>query len=123
MDKKFPKSELMGNIRDCFELKGRTKHAKLDEIRKYADKVTYKDLNAFGNAKITTALNKAKKNLKKQKKEKQAKLNAFNKFCTLNVEHSDEEDKPSMHAPTNVDNNDSSTPCLLSNSNSDSNSE
>eukprot|EP00957_Ditylum_brightwellii_P065261 4950161-Ditylum_brightwellii.AAC.1 len=85
--------------------------------------MTYKDLNAFVNAKVTAALNKAKTNLKKQRKEKQVKLNAFNKFCTLNVESSDEEDKPSAHAPTNVNNNDSAASCLLSNTNSDSGSE
>eukprot|EP00957_Ditylum_brightwellii_P072109 5481443-Ditylum_brightwellii.AAC.1 len=31
------------------------------------------------------AFNKVKKNLKKQRKEKEVKLNAFDKFCSLNV--------------------------------------
>eukprot|EP00957_Ditylum_brightwellii_P200883 15312995-Ditylum_brightwellii.AAC.1 len=83
------------NTEDCFELKQRTKCTKPDKTRKDADK----------------------------KQEKQVELNAFDKFRTLNVESSDEEDKPSTHAPVNVDNNDSSTSCLLSNNNSDSNSE
>eukprot|EP00957_Ditylum_brightwellii_P021325 1608324-Ditylum_brightwellii.AAC.1 len=85
-----------------------------------ADNVTYKDLNAFINAKVTTSFNKAKNNLKKQRKEKEVKLKAFDIFCSLNVESSDEEDKPNKHAPTDVDNDDSSASCLLSN-NSDSN--
>eukprot|EP00957_Ditylum_brightwellii_P028871 2181244-Ditylum_brightwellii.AAC.1 len=68
---------------------------KPDETQKDADKVTYKDLNAFVKAKVTAALNKAKTNLKKQKKEKEVELNAFDKCCTLNIESSNEEDKPS----------------------------
>eukprot|EP00957_Ditylum_brightwellii_P210258 15364748-Ditylum_brightwellii.AAC.1 len=83
------------NTEDCFELKRRTKCTKPDETHKDADK----------------------------KKEKQAKLNAFDKFRTLNVESSNAEDKPNTHAPTNVDNDDSSTSRLLSNSDSDSDSE
>eukprot|EP00957_Ditylum_brightwellii_P137326 10469212-Ditylum_brightwellii.AAC.1 len=58
------------NIEDCFELKRHAKHAKLDETQKEADKVTYKDLNAFVNAKVTAVFNKAKKNLKKRRKKK-----------------------------------------------------
>eukprot|EP00957_Ditylum_brightwellii_P002633 202445-Ditylum_brightwellii.AAC.1 len=79
----------------------------MDETQKDAEKVTYKDLNTFVNAK---------------KKEKEVKLNAFDKFCSLNVNSSDEEDKPNKRAPTNVDNNDSSASCLLSDD-SDSNIE
>eukprot|EP00957_Ditylum_brightwellii_P205291 15343241-Ditylum_brightwellii.AAC.1 len=48
-----------------------TKHAKQGEECKDRDKVTYKDLNALVNAKVTTALKKAKKNFKKEKKDKQ----------------------------------------------------
>eukprot|EP00957_Ditylum_brightwellii_P076750 5833666-Ditylum_brightwellii.AAC.1 len=73
-----------------------------------ADKVTYKDLNMFVNTKVTTALKKAKKYLKQQKQEKQVKLNAFDKFGTLNVKSSDNEDKPSVYASIDVDNNNSS---------------
>eukprot|EP00957_Ditylum_brightwellii_P146352 11143498-Ditylum_brightwellii.AAC.1 len=105
---------------DCFELKQRAKHTKPSTNRDKADKVSYKDLNAFVNAKVTTALNKAKINLRNQKKQKEVKLNAFDKFCSLNVESSDEEDKLNKHAPAAVDNNDSSASCLLSND-SDSN--
>eukprot|EP00957_Ditylum_brightwellii_P098115 7475135-Ditylum_brightwellii.AAC.1 len=57
-----------------------TKRAKPNTSRAKADKVSYKDLNAFVNAKVTAAFNKAKKNLKKQRKEKELKLSAFNKF-------------------------------------------
>eukprot|EP00957_Ditylum_brightwellii_P105007 8003421-Ditylum_brightwellii.AAC.1 len=56
------------NTKDCFELKQHTKRAKADTNRGRADKVTYKDLNAFVNAKVTVALNKAKKNQKKKEK-------------------------------------------------------
>eukprot|EP00957_Ditylum_brightwellii_P124351 9478355-Ditylum_brightwellii.AAC.2 len=62
------------------------------------DKVTYKDLNAFVNAKVTAALKRAKNIFKKEKKDKQAKLNAFNKFRTLNVnESSNNKDKQDAH--------------------------
>eukprot|EP00957_Ditylum_brightwellii_P017392 1309876-Ditylum_brightwellii.AAC.1 len=56
------------NTKDCFELKQHAKHAKADTTCDGADKVTYKDLNAFVNAKVTVALNKAKKTQKKRKK-------------------------------------------------------
>eukprot|EP00957_Ditylum_brightwellii_P143475 10930351-Ditylum_brightwellii.AAC.1 len=79
---------------DCFELKQRAKHAKPNTSQNEVDKVTYKDLNAFVNAKVTATFNKDKKNLKKQMKEKEVELNAFNKFCSLNVESSNKEDKP-----------------------------
>eukprot|EP00957_Ditylum_brightwellii_P118645 9049789-Ditylum_brightwellii.AAC.1 len=108
------------NTADRFELKWCTKRTKLDETLKDVDKVTYKDLNAFVNTKVTAAFNKAKKNLKKQKKEKEVELNTFDKFCSLHVESSNEEDKLNKHAPTNVDNDDSSASCLLSNTDSDS---
>eukprot|EP00957_Ditylum_brightwellii_P026921 2035245-Ditylum_brightwellii.AAC.1 len=88
--------------------------------RAEADKASYKDLNAFVNAKVTAAFNKAKKNLKKQRKEKEVKLNTFHQFCSLNVESSNEEEEPTKHTPTNADKNDSSASCLLSDD-SDSN--
>eukprot|EP00957_Ditylum_brightwellii_P110490 8427237-Ditylum_brightwellii.AAC.1 len=55
------------NTKDFFELKQHAKRAKADTNRGKADKVTYKDLNTFVNAKVTAALNKAKKNRKKKK--------------------------------------------------------
>eukprot|EP00957_Ditylum_brightwellii_P057108 4327769-Ditylum_brightwellii.AAC.1 len=39
------------NTEDCFELKQRAKRAKTNTTQNEADKVTYKDLNAFVNAK------------------------------------------------------------------------
>eukprot|EP00957_Ditylum_brightwellii_P034443 2612296-Ditylum_brightwellii.AAC.1 len=56
------------NTKDCFELKQRAKRAKADTTSGGADKVTYKKLNAFVNAKVAAALNKAKKNQKKKEK-------------------------------------------------------
>eukprot|EP00957_Ditylum_brightwellii_P054331 4116345-Ditylum_brightwellii.AAC.1 len=46
----------------CFELKQHEKCAKPNTSQKKADKISYKDLNAFVNAKATAAFNKAKKN-------------------------------------------------------------
>eukprot|EP00957_Ditylum_brightwellii_P126102 9612998-Ditylum_brightwellii.AAC.1 len=101
---------------DCFEQKWRAaKRAKPNMNCAKTDKVSYKDLNAFDNAKVTAALNKAKKDLKKQMKEKEVNLNAFDKFCSLNVECSDEKDKPNKCAHVDVDDDDNSTSCLLSN--------
>eukprot|EP00957_Ditylum_brightwellii_P126568 9646232-Ditylum_brightwellii.AAC.1 len=79
------------NTKDCFELKRHTKLTKTDQ--------TYKNLNAFFNTK---------------EKEKEVMLNIFDKFCSLNAESSNEEEKPNKHAPVNVDNDDSSASCLLS---------
>eukprot|EP00957_Ditylum_brightwellii_P028242 2132983-Ditylum_brightwellii.AAC.1 len=56
------------NMKDCFELKRCAKRAKSDANRSEADKVSYKDLNAFVNAKVTAALNKAKKKKQEAKK-------------------------------------------------------
>eukprot|EP00957_Ditylum_brightwellii_P074323 5647243-Ditylum_brightwellii.AAC.1 len=39
------------NTNDCFELKRHANCAKMDEMQKYSEKVTYKDLNAFVNTK------------------------------------------------------------------------
>eukprot|EP00957_Ditylum_brightwellii_P014887 1122965-Ditylum_brightwellii.AAC.1 len=107
---------------DCFELNWRTKCAKPNTNCAETDKVSYKDLNAFLNAKVATILNKAKNNLRNQKKQKEVKLNIFDKFISLNIESSDERDNPNKHAPAIADNNDSSASCLLSD-NSDSNVE
>eukprot|EP00957_Ditylum_brightwellii_P204052 15337388-Ditylum_brightwellii.AAC.1 len=54
------------------------------------------------------------KNLRRQKKQKEVKVNALDKFCSLNVESSNEEDKPNKHAPAAADNDGSSTSHLLS---------
>eukprot|EP00957_Ditylum_brightwellii_P179000 13634943-Ditylum_brightwellii.AAC.1 len=52
---------------DCFELNRRKKRAKLETSRSGKEKVSYKDLNAFVNAKVTAPLNNAKKNRRKRK--------------------------------------------------------
>eukprot|EP00957_Ditylum_brightwellii_P021252 1603021-Ditylum_brightwellii.AAC.1 len=92
------------NTKDCYELKQCTKPAKQGEARKDMDKVTYKDLNTFVNTKVTAALKKAKKNLKKEKKNKQVKLNAFDKFRMLNVnKSSNNKDKQDAYVSINMD--------------------
>eukprot|EP00957_Ditylum_brightwellii_P046248 3508977-Ditylum_brightwellii.AAC.1 len=92
------------NTEDYYELKGHTKHTKQGKERKIRDKVTYKDLNVFVNAKVTTAFKKAKKNLKKEKKDKLVELKTFNKFCMLTVNKiSDNEDKQDAHVSIDVD--------------------
>eukprot|EP00957_Ditylum_brightwellii_P179597 13681131-Ditylum_brightwellii.AAC.1 len=58
------------NTKDCFKLKQCTKRAKADTHGGRADKVSYKDLNAFVNVKAIAALNKAKKKQKKQEAKK-----------------------------------------------------
>eukprot|EP00957_Ditylum_brightwellii_P167965 12785761-Ditylum_brightwellii.AAC.1 len=71
-----------------------------------ADKVTYKDLNAFVNAKVTAALNKAKKNQKK--KEKKLTINAFDNFRNLKVDNSsNEESDHKVNALANASDDDS----------------
>eukprot|EP00957_Ditylum_brightwellii_P145035 11045778-Ditylum_brightwellii.AAC.1 len=60
------------NTEDCFELKGRAKHTKTNKTQKDSEKVTYKDLNAFINAKVTAAFNTPKKNLKKTEERKRS---------------------------------------------------
>eukprot|EP00957_Ditylum_brightwellii_P203188 15333582-Ditylum_brightwellii.AAC.1 len=56
------------NTKDCFELKHCAKRAKADTTHGRAKKVSYKDLNASVDAKVTAALNKAKKSDEKRKK-------------------------------------------------------
>eukprot|EP00957_Ditylum_brightwellii_P013307 1003984-Ditylum_brightwellii.AAC.1 len=46
------------DIEDCFELTQRAKHTKQGKTRTEANKVTYKDLNAFVTTKVTAALKK-----------------------------------------------------------------
>eukprot|EP00957_Ditylum_brightwellii_P067569 5129771-Ditylum_brightwellii.AAC.1 len=70
-----------------------------------ADKAAYKDLNAFVNAKVTEALKKARKE-QKEKKAKKITINAFDKFCSLKVDSSSNEE--SYHeALATTSNNDS----------------
>eukprot|EP00957_Ditylum_brightwellii_P110617 8436688-Ditylum_brightwellii.AAC.1 len=56
------------NTKDCFELKQCAKRAKTSTNCNEADKVSYKDLNASVNAKVTVALNKEKKSKRGEKK-------------------------------------------------------
>eukprot|EP00957_Ditylum_brightwellii_P081904 6229616-Ditylum_brightwellii.AAC.1 len=63
------------STKDCFELKQRAKHAKADTNHGRADKVTYKDLNVFVNAKVTDALNKAKRTKRKREKSRDEESN------------------------------------------------
>eukprot|EP00957_Ditylum_brightwellii_P202430 15330145-Ditylum_brightwellii.AAC.1 len=90
---------------DCYKLKQHAKCAKQGKECKNKDNVTYKDINVFVNAKVTAALKKAKKSLKKERKDKQVKLNAFDKFRTLNIDKSsDNKDEHDMHVSIDVDN-------------------
>eukprot|EP00957_Ditylum_brightwellii_P038260 2893119-Ditylum_brightwellii.AAC.1 len=91
--------------------------AKAQEVHKVGNKLDQKrqgvlqGLNAFVNAKVTAALNKVKK---KQKKEKKVKINAFNKFCSLNVESSDDEGELKASTTATHDDSESKASCLLS---------
>eukprot|EP00957_Ditylum_brightwellii_P040953 3100712-Ditylum_brightwellii.AAC.1 len=58
------------NTKGCFELKRHAKRAKADVNHGRVDKVSYKDLNTFVNAKVIATLNKAKKNQKKKEAKK-----------------------------------------------------
>eukprot|EP00957_Ditylum_brightwellii_P025296 1914006-Ditylum_brightwellii.AAC.1 len=94
------------NTKDCFELKQCAKRAKADTNHGGADKVTYKDLNPFVNAKVTATLDKAKKNWKK--KEKKVTINAFDDFRNLKVnDSSKEESDHEVNALANTSDNDS----------------
>eukprot|EP00957_Ditylum_brightwellii_P024786 1873059-Ditylum_brightwellii.AAC.1 len=96
------------NTKDCFESKQCAKHAKADTNRGRADKVSYKDLNAFVNAKVTTTLNKAKKNQKK--KEKRVTINAFGNFRNLKVDDSsNKESDHEVNALATASDNDSNS--------------
>eukprot|EP00957_Ditylum_brightwellii_P049752 3772906-Ditylum_brightwellii.AAC.1 len=55
------------DTKDCYKLKQHTKCVKQGKERKDMDKVTYKDLNIFVNAKVTAALKKAKKKFQERK--------------------------------------------------------
>eukprot|EP00957_Ditylum_brightwellii_P104551 7966385-Ditylum_brightwellii.AAC.1 len=58
------------NTKDCFELNRRAKRAKANLNQFEKGKIAYKDLNAFVNAKVTAALKKAQKEMKKKKTKK-----------------------------------------------------
>eukprot|EP00957_Ditylum_brightwellii_P017925 1350476-Ditylum_brightwellii.AAC.1 len=83
------------NTKDCYELNQRTKRAKTNRSHSKKGHVAYKDLNAFVNAKVTETLKKAKK---KQKKAKKITINAFDKFCSLNVDSSSKESDHEVNA-------------------------
>eukprot|EP00957_Ditylum_brightwellii_P115426 8803446-Ditylum_brightwellii.AAC.1 len=94
------------NTKDCFELKQRAKRVKAETNCGRADKVTYKDLNAFVNAKVIAALNKAKKDQKQ--KGKKMTINAFDNFHNLKVDDSsNEESDHEVNALAAASNNDS----------------
>ena len=76
------------HTKDCFEMKRRAKRAKTTTD---SGKIAYKDLNAFVNAKVTAALKKAQKE-RTEKKAKKVTINAFDKFCSLNVDSSSDEE-------------------------------
>eukprot|EP00957_Ditylum_brightwellii_P099131 7550731-Ditylum_brightwellii.AAC.1 len=91
------------NTKDYFELKQRAKCAKADANRGVVDKVSYKDLNAFVNAKVSAALSEAKKN---QKKKEAKKVD----------DSSDEESNHKLNvlAAASDDDSDSNTSCVPS---------
>eukprot|EP00957_Ditylum_brightwellii_P048405 3673729-Ditylum_brightwellii.AAC.1 len=70
------------------------------------EKITYKDLNAFVNAKVMAALKKAQKE-RNEKRAKKVTINAFDKFCSLNVDSSrKEESDHKVKALAKASNND-----------------
>ena len=79
------------NMKYCFKLKQCTKRTKADASCGGADKVSYKDLNAFADTKVTPALNKAEKNQKK-KEAKKVTINTFDNFRNLKVDNSSNEE-------------------------------
>eukprot|EP00957_Ditylum_brightwellii_P077837 5916013-Ditylum_brightwellii.AAC.1 len=91
------------NTKDCFELNRRTKRIK-SILSSEKGHVAYKDLNTFVNAKVMEALKKAKK---KQKKAKKVTINAFNKFCSLNVNSSSKESDHKVNTLAAASDNDS----------------
>eukprot|EP00957_Ditylum_brightwellii_P180371 13740310-Ditylum_brightwellii.AAC.1 len=78
-------------MKDCNEMKRRAKHVKANQNQAEKGKIAYKDLNAFVNTKVTEALKKAQKERIK-KKAKEVTVNTFDKFCSLNVDSSSEEE-------------------------------
>eukprot|EP00957_Ditylum_brightwellii_P129374 9868971-Ditylum_brightwellii.AAC.1 len=110
------------NMKDCFKLEQRAKCVKADADRSGMDKVSYQDLNTFVNAKVPTALNKAKKNQKKNEAKK-VTVNAFDNFRNLKVDNSiDEESNHKVNALGAASNDDSdSNTSHVSSKDSDSN--
>eukprot|EP00957_Ditylum_brightwellii_P148489 11305682-Ditylum_brightwellii.AAC.1 len=100
------------NTKDCFELNRRAKCTKANPNQVDKRQMSYKDLNAFINAKVTAALKKAQKE-KKEKKTKKVTINAFDKFRFLNVDSSSEEES----------NHEVNTLAATSNNDSDSDSD
>eukprot|EP00957_Ditylum_brightwellii_P185841 14149192-Ditylum_brightwellii.AAC.1 len=58
----------------CFELNWRKKRAKTNTNQNGLDKVTYKDLNAFVNAKVTAALKRLRLRTKRKSSNKESNL-------------------------------------------------
>eukprot|EP00957_Ditylum_brightwellii_P181903 13858319-Ditylum_brightwellii.AAC.1 len=95
------------HTKDCYETKQHAKCAKSNPNQAKKGKIAYKDLNAFVNAKVTAVLKKAQKERIKKKTKKVA-INAFDKFCSLNVDsNSEEESDHEMNALADASNNDS----------------
>eukprot|EP00957_Ditylum_brightwellii_P005400 411835-Ditylum_brightwellii.AAC.1 len=93
------------NTKDCFEL---NQCAKANPSHTKADKVSYKDSNEFINAKVTPVLKKAKSH-QKRKKARKITINAFNKFCNLKIDSSNEESNPEVNALAAASNDNSNS--------------
>eukprot|EP00957_Ditylum_brightwellii_P196984 15007687-Ditylum_brightwellii.AAC.1 len=63
------------------------------------DNVTYKDLNAFVNAKVTAALNKAKKN-QKRKRQKSSNAESDHKVNALAAASDNDSNSETSHVPS-----------------------
>eukprot|EP00957_Ditylum_brightwellii_P180500 13749587-Ditylum_brightwellii.AAC.1 len=62
-----------------------------------SDKVSYKDLNTFVDAKVTAALKKANSHQKK-KEARKVTVDTFDKFCNLKADSNNEESNPEVNA-------------------------
>eukprot|EP00957_Ditylum_brightwellii_P128216 9779004-Ditylum_brightwellii.AAC.1 len=94
-------------------MKQRAKRAKTNPEE---GKIAYKGLNAFVNAKVMAALKKAQKERSK-KKAKKVTVNAFDKFRSLNVDSSSDEEndhKVKAFAKASNHNTDSDVSCIPS---------
>eukprot|EP00957_Ditylum_brightwellii_P059229 4495563-Ditylum_brightwellii.AAC.1 len=72
-------------------MKRRAKRAKANPNQAKKGKIAYKDLNAFINTKVTVTLKKAQKE-RIEKKTKKVTINTFDKFRSLNIDSSSEEE-------------------------------
>ena len=108
-------------MKDCFVLNRCAKRTKSNLSHSEKGHVAYKYLNAFVNAKVMAALKKAKK---EQKQAKKVTINAFDKFCSLNIDSSSDEsdNKVNALAAASDDDSDSDNSCAPS-ENSKSNDE